>query len=428
MSYKAGRMAPRMEMLEDRMLLSTTVTYTPTSISIVGDATRTGTINVTGTAGGLYTVAVLGGEPVVYKGQPLPPVVSNAVCITVSTGNAGRTVNVTPANAKNVTINGGIGDDNITAGSNVFAGNVTINGGDGTNFLTVTSVDIPGNVTIKGGKDQDYITVGLATVIGGNTIINAGDGSNRVLVAGAVIRGNFVINGGKDADLVVLGHISATGLLGNCSIDTKAGGDIILFNQGTYGSSGFGKVTTFKAMAGDGDDNIAIGGIWYAGAVVFGGTFSLDAGAGSDTLQFANATLAAEVDFEKAATFRMGAGDDVVQISNIGNPNLVIFRGNTTIDMGLSLTGGLGDRIGVGVGSTSLLIFQGAKNTINLGAGIKGLVTGIRASSILLGGSTHTEIKAAKGASVSSTLKSAIFKGIDVTFDNVGVTLSLGEA
>ncbi len=427
MSYKAGRMEPRMEMLEDRMLLSTTVTYTPTSISIVGDATRTGTINVTGTVG-LYTVAVLGGEPVVYKGQPLPPVVSNAVCITVSTGNAGRTVNVTPAAAKNVTINGGIGDDNITAGNNGFTGNVTINSGDGINFVRVTAAYIQGNVTIKGGKDQDNITIGVATVIGGNTIINAGDGSNRVLVAGALISGNVVINGGKGADFVVLGSTDTTSVLGNCSIDTKAGVDIIYFTCGTYGSSSFGKVTTVKVMAGDGNDSIVIGGVWYAGTVVFGGTFSLDAGAGNDTLQFTNNSLAAEVDFEKAATFLMGAGDDVVQISNIGNSNNVIFGGNTTIDLGLSLTGGLGDRIGVGVGSASQLIFQGAKNTITLGAGIKGLVTGIRAGSIYLGGSTHTEIKAAKGASVSSALKNAILKGIDITADNAGVAISLGEA
>jgi len=243
-----------MEPLEDRLLLSTTIAYTPTSINIVGDTARTGQINVSGTAGNPYAVTVAGETPVV-KGTP--PLVSSGVSITVSTGNAGRTVNVTPANARNITVNGGTGNDTITVGSvasNVFSGNIAINGGSGTNNLAVSFVDIAGNVTIKGGTGADTVNVGAGGSISGSTTINTGDGANGVTLDSVTIRGKWTINGGKDVDTVTLGTGGTTRLLGNGSINTKAGNDRIFFNKGTYGSRP--PITTTTVSAGDGDDDI----------------------------------------------------------------------------------------------------------------------------------------------------------------------------
>ena len=427
MSRQATQTRPCMEALEDRLLLSTTVTYTPTSIAIVGDTTKPGQISVSGNVGGNYSVTVAGETPVI-KGTS--PAVSSKVSISVSAGNAGRIVSITPTNAKNVTVNGGKGNDNITVGNNVFAGNVTINGGDGINTLTVAFVDIAGSVTIHSGKDGDLITVRSTTYIRGNTTINAGDGGNHVAVENATTSGKLTITGGKDVDEVILGSGNPTHLLGNGSIDTKAGNDRIYLNQGTYGSvPGVGKApTTFKITAGDGNDDIRIGGATTVGAVVFAGNVILNAGAGDDTLGIANSGLATTVDFEKAATILLGTGDDFLQIASFHDSNNVLFIGNAAIDLGSSLASGLGDRFGVSVSNTSQLAFSGSKNTINLGSGIKNVATplpGIRANSIYLGVGSHTEIKAANGATVSSALKTAILKGLDTTADGVGVLISL---
>ena len=416
-----------MEPLEQRLLLSTTITYTPTSITVVGDTTKTGQISISGNAGGNYFVNIPAETPIV-KGTP--PAVSNKVSITVSTGNAGRTVSITPANAKNVTVNGGKGNDNITAGGNVFAGNVTINGGDGTNTLTVNFVDIVGNLVINGGKDGDTIHVATgATFVSGNTTIHAGDGGNQVTVENVNIRGKLTINGGKDGDTVTLGSGSSTSLLGNVSIDTKGGDDVVGVNQGTYGAEPLGKApTTFSIKAGDGDDAIRIGGFSTPGAVVFPGRFSLDAGAGNDVVGIANSSSATTIDFENAATILMGAGNDFLQIASDHNSNNVNFLRNATIDLGASLASAPGDRFGVSVVGASQLAFSGARNTINLGSGIKNLATpvpGILADSIYLGTLTHTEIKASAGAVISSSLKRALLKGLNTTAANVSVTISL---
>ncbi len=415
-----------MEPLEDRLLLSTTIAYTPTSINIVGDTARTGQINVSGTAGNPYAVTVAGETPVV-KGTP--PLVSSGVSITVSTGNAGRTVNVTPANARNITVNGGTGNDTITVGSvasNVFSGNIAINGGSGTNNLAVSFVDIAGNVTIKGGTGADTVNVGAGGSISGSTTINTGDGANGVTLDSVTIRGKWTINGGKDVDTVTLGTGGTTRLLGNGSINTKAGNDRIFFNKGTYGSRP--PITTTTVSAGDGDDDIRIAGATVAGAVVFAGNFKLDAGTGNDTLKIAASLFAnSGVDFERNATILMGAGNDDVMLASMDDSNYVLFMGTTTLDFGASLTSGNGDRLGVSVGATSSLTLNGSKNTINFGSGIKDLIIqdGIRAGSIHLGTGTRTEIKAAAGASVSTNLKSKLLAGLVATADNIHYLISI---
>lgn len=427
MTRQATRTGPCMEPLEDRLLLSTTITYTPTSITIVGDTAKTGQISVSGNLGGNYSVNVTGETPVV-KGTA--PTVSSKVSITVSAGNAGRNVTVVPAQAKNITVNGGTSKDTIYIGNNsAIVGNVTINGGDGANQITIGWANVTGKVAVNSGKDGDTIQIGVAADITGNATINAGDGGNGITVANATVRGKLTINGGKDTDTVNLGSGSPTQLLGNVSIDTKAGNDNIYMNQGTYGATPVGKgPTLFKIVAGGGDDTIGIGGASTPGALVFAGNFSLNAGAGNDTLGIANSSSATTVDFEKATTILMGAGNDFLQIASGHDSNNVLMIGNATIDMGASLTSGFGDRFGVSVTNTSFLTLNGSKNTINLGSGIKNLATpspGIRANSIYLGFGTHTEIKAANGATVSSALKTAILKGLDTTADGVGVLIRL---
>lgn len=419
---KAGGVEPRMEMLEDRRMLSTTVTYTPTSITIVGDTTKTGQINVTGNPGGNYVVTVAGESPVV-KG--VPPAVSDNVNITVSGGDAGRTINVTPNHARNVTVKGGKGTDAITVGSNVFGGNVTINGGEGTNILTVTGVDIGGNVVITGGAGPDTISMAAATGVNGNATISAGDGVNSVTLAYVRVGGNLVLNGGKDADTVAFGNANGTQLSGNVGIDTKGGDDVVRIGKGHYGATPVGKSpTTFGLKAGLGADTVLIGGVIATGAVVFAGNVRLDTGAGDDTLGIAGTFAAGTVDFEKASTILMGDGNDSVVIASGADANNVLFIGATTIDLGASAAVGVGDRFDVSATGTSQLAL-GSKNTLNLGSGIKGLTTGIRVGSIRLGMLTRTDITAAKGASVSSALRVALLKGLDASAAGVKLTINL---
>jgi hypothetical protein len=347
------------------------------------------------------------------------------VSITVKGGDAGRTIIVTPNHAKNVTINGGKGNDTITAGSNVFAGNVTINGGDGANTLTVTGVDIVGKVTMTGGNGADTIRIDAATGINGTTTINTGDGVNSVTLGNARTGGKLTIYGGKDADTVSFGNANGTQLLGNVSIDTKGGDDNVTVGRGTYGATPVGKSpTAFALKTGEGNDTVLIGGVIAVGAVVFAGNFSLDTGAGDDTLGIAATFAAGTVDFEKASTILMGAGNDRVIIASGANGNNVLFIGGTTIDLGASSESGVGDRFDVSATGTSQLAL-GSKNTLNLGSGIKDLTTGIRAGSIYLNTLTQTDIKAAKGAIISSALRVAILKGLDASAAGVKLTISL---
>ena len=123
----------------------------------------------------------------------------------------------------------------------------------------------------------------------------------------------------------------------------------------------------------------------------------------------------------RIATILMGAGNDDVMLASMDDSNYVLFMGTTTLDFGASLTSGKGDSVGVSVWATSSVTFNGSKNTINFGSGIKDLIIqdGIRAGSIHLGTGTRTEIKAAAGASVSTNLKSKLLAGLTATADNV---------
>lgn len=416
---------PLMEALEDRLMLSTTITCTPTSINIAADNIKTGAINVAGLNGAPYTVSVAGETPVI-KGTL--PVVSSQVSVTVSTGNAGRVVNITAEDTRNVTVKGGDGNDTITVGGRI-SGNVALNGGKGTNTLATAALIIRGNVSITGGAGADTIRTEYIydSLISGSLTINAGDGTNSVTLETTYIFGALTVNGGKDVDTVTLGGAHVAVFSGKGSINTKAGNDRIFFNLGAYGSTPFGKPTTLWTIAaGDGDDDIRLGGATAAWDVHFQGNLKLDAGAGNDTLKVASNLFGGDVEFWKTTTILMGAGNDEILFASLLNGNDVIFTGNTVIDLGASLTSGPGDRIGVSVGCTSQLSLNGT-TTINLGAGIKDLVVpaGIRALSIFLGQSSRTQIKASTGATISSDLKWRLLQGINATAPDVGYLIGV---
>lgn len=378
MSKRTIPAPPRMEALEDRMLLTATVAYTPASITITGTSAAD-IVGVAGLVGGQYTVT----GATVKSG--VRPTVSNNVSITIILGDGSNQANINVAAAR--------------------------------------------NVTITGGKDSDVVLIDDPSTISGFVTINAGDGANSVTVASATIAGPLSITTGKDADVVQIGSSGVVSLPGNVTISTGAGGDNVSINQAVYGTkASVGKVaSTFTITTGAGNDTIRIGGATVSGNVEFKGKFSLDAGADNDVVHVASSSNATSVTFDDAATIKTGTGDDALQLASLHLGNSVTVLGKLIIDLGASATtASISDRLGVGVSNaTGTVTLNGVGNTITLGTGTKG-TTGIRAGSIALKGGSSTTISATKPATLTDALRIGLLAGISLDSGlAVGLTLTL---
>ncbi len=158
----------------------------------------------------------------------------------------GRSVTLTAAQARNVTLRGGDGNDRIAVDANVRAnlrieggnGNDTLMGGAGRNTLVGGAGDdylqggagadslnggagrdvlygLGGNDRMLGGADRDYMDGGA-----GNDTVNGGLGNDQVMGG----RGNDSLYGGSGDDVVAAGagRDRVSGGAGNDSLHTQA--------------------------------------------------------------------------------------------------------------------------------------------------------------------------------------------------------------
>ena len=242
-------------------------------------------------------------------------------------GNAGNDTITIAGLAPGLTVDGGPGEDRITAGSRAIA----IDGGDGSDVIFGT----PENDILSGGSGSDRITAygGDDTIDGGsgNDTIDAGPGHDNVSggdgadeILGGM--GDDIIDGGGDSDSIeggsghdviaggtgadsIFGHSGADLLIGDTYDDTNAETlrDLLReLAEGTVPASAIDVLGIGSADNGAGGDDTLIGGggpdVIFGGEgndFLFGGNFLvtgesevieeddndfLDGGAGNDEL------------------------------------------------------------------------------------------------------------------------------------------------
>ena len=124
----------------------------------------------------------------------------------------------------------GSSDDFIAETHPANATTVTINTGDG--FNTVNLLDFKGQTTLNGGIGDDNITVRSAT--GGNLTINSGAGDDFVQIENALAGDVMNVNGGagNDTFLVAGGALSPSATINiDGGAPTLAPGDTLLFDS-----------------------------------------------------------------------------------------------------------------------------------------------------------------------------------------------------
>ena len=141
-----------------------------------------------------------------------------------------HTLTVSYSNVQTLGLTTGSSDDFIAETRPADATTVTINTGDG--FNTVNLLDFKGNTTVNGGVGNDNVTVRSAT--GGHLTINAGAGDDFVQLENALAGDVINVNGGAGDDtfLVASGALSASATV---TIDggapAVAPGDTLLFDS-----------------------------------------------------------------------------------------------------------------------------------------------------------------------------------------------------
>jgi Ca2+-binding RTX toxin-like protein len=146
------------------------------------------------------------------------------------------------APAEAITVNGGDGDDVISAAGGLGTGLVvaralTITGGEGDNTLTggsgIDNIDVTdtGDSAVDGGYGADDIDV---TGTGDNTV-NGGVGIDAIDV-GVAATGDNVLNGGPDSDVITIANVTGYNVLDGGSgahNDLVGGTGDETFDQGT---------------------------------------------------------------------------------------------------------------------------------------------------------------------------------------------------
>ncbi len=294
--------------------------------------------------------------------------------VTIDTGAGNDTVTVgdiSGVTATVLTINGGLGDDNLNASTGVL-GNVRmgINGNDGNDSITGSVSDDTldggtgtdtllggaGNDTLFGGTEGDAIN-GQA----GNDFIRGDDG-NDTLDGGA---GNDLMRGG-------LGHDTMSGNEGNDTLEGNDGRDTLVGGIGNDSlDSGLGRDSL---LGGDGNDTIDGG---QNDDTVFGeagadsirggdGPDSIDGGLGLDTINGGqgNDTISSGDDADLVAG---GDGDDLIN-AGMGSDSVTGGDGRDTI------YGGGGNDALLGNDGDDVINGQSGIDTISGGEGADTLI------------------------------------------------------
>jgi Ca2+-binding RTX toxin-like protein len=193
---------------------------------------------------GSISVTSNGGTPVVFSASAV-----NSIEVVLGGGN--DTVVVGANILVPVTIDGGAGDDSLTAGG----GPSTLIGGMGNDIL----VGGPSDDSLFGGDGNDHLLAG-----GGNDLL-AGGAGNDSLVGGA---GSDIADGGAGHDLTIGGQ-SSDGLIGGNGEDILIGGTTIHDNNITALNSImaiWGSTSSFESRVAT---LTGSGGLLQAGVAVF---------------------------------------------------------------------------------------------------------------------------------------------------------------
>jgi hypothetical protein len=311
-------------------------------------------------------------------------------------------------------VNGGNGDDSISAGSFATSTSSSINGNAGSD--TITIFGRAGDTGIYGGQDADTINVST-TAFFTSSVINGNKGADLINIlqtGGASSWNGTEIRGGGDSDTInlIAGNADLGGVYGDLGQDqivatvlgaaTGAGTASSPFSQ-AFASAYAGDISAF---GGDGNDSI-VGGAGFdtldggLNADVLNGAAGDDTliggdGTYSDTFVFGNGTAAYSFDGQSAtgatATFA-GAGatvisaqmasidgligsdlvtdydlaDDNIRVSNATfGGDLTVVNGSYTGNFGVATAGGVvtfshgsnGNGNGADVASNSAFIYN----------------------------------------------------------------------
>ncbi|WP_316016106.1 calcium-binding protein, partial [Roseobacter sp. HKCCA0434] len=336
-----------------------------------------------------------------------------------SQASAGGAADTLDADGANLTLAGGDGGDEITAGSALTASLIVLGdhgfgemtgglrdagstesgiGGDDTIILSATGEGIviagvgADGVTdaglsgvIFGDEGRAGATSGgdtsLATAIGGNDTITSQAGSD-VIIGGA---GDDVISGFGDADYAIAGDAAMRiGTLGLQALDAGAGGaDAIIASGGDDRIVGGIGMDTIDAGAGDdailGDMGRAIAGELTAEFIEVGaadliaggaGADSIIGGAGMDTLDGADGSDAILGDAGRIVagdlfSEAIGSGDADSITGGSGDDDLIGGEGEDEIDGGAGADAIIGDLGRIEAGAlTSEIPATGGNDTI----------------------------------------------------------------
>jgi len=308
------------------------------------------------------TVRVLGGAGV-------DTIAVGGAGINLNGAEASGDVDVVLTNAPAVSIQGGAGDDQLSAagiqGTGAPTGGVTLHGDDGADTL----IEGTGSDQVDGGAGTDTLdfrgstqvdiasmATGIATVNGAATTMFSsienvtgspgddhivGDGTANVLAGGA---GGDVIEGAGGDDVL-------SGGLGADTVDYAGApqGVIVDLVAGTGTGDGTDTLSEFENISGSafddlltGDDNPnAISGGDGNDFVIGGlGDDQLAGGAGIDTLDFGSSTVGVQVDLAVGAATGDGA-DTITEFENVkgtgfadditgdAGPNTIAARGGS---------------------------------------------------------------------------------------------------
>lgn len=254
------------EPLEERYAPSNlTVAVIGHILTITGDA-EGNAITIDGTVGDATRFKVAAAADTINRGgsEFTTPSGVTGIAIKLLGGNDSVTLSDAVANISlkgSLTINGGDGDNTVTARNLNIGKNFSITNGVGSDTNQFQDFRVGGSLTIKNGDgDSDTNTAGaIFQTVGGNVTITNGTGRDAVVLAGLSVKHNVTINNGR----------------GNAVADA---GFFQIYNQVNFRNVIGGNVTVNYL-----DGAVGISGI---SDVQVAGNVSLNFGSGSGGIEF----------------------------------------------------------------------------------------------------------------------------------------------
>ena len=374
-------------------------------------------------SGGSDTVSFNGGDA-----DETYTIAANGNFVRVSrTDSSPFNVDVT---AESVVVNGGAGNDTITAGNGIApltsltidggAGNDVIIGGDGADTL----IGGTGNDTVTGGRGNDVALLGD----GDDTFIwNPGDGSDTVEGQGG--SDTLIFNGANVNENV---DISANGSrvrfsrdVANITMDLNGvetiafkalgGADSVTVND-LAGTDVTRVAVDLRATGGGGDgapDNVVVNG-----------------GSGSDRIQLTQSGADILVNGLHAQVFVTGAepASDVLTIHGLDGQDVIDASNLVANQIRLTLDGGAGNDIIFGSSGNDTLLGGAGDDTLSGGSGADVLTGGAGNDTFVYGPGSGADVITdfAAGPGIGDRIDLAAFHGIRNLSDALSFATQVG--